>query len=81
MTVPGQLDLLVLGKAIRALREERGISPDDLGDVAGVDAHSLDDLENGRLDPRYDLLVRLAQGIGVEPHVIVRRAEQIAKDS
>jgi transcriptional regulator with XRE-family HTH domain len=81
MNMPTQHDLLILGKAIRALREERGISPGDFADASGVDVGILDDAENGRLDPRFDLLLRLARGVGVTPHVIVRRAEQIDKDS
>jgi transcriptional regulator with XRE-family HTH domain len=72
--------LVALGKAIRALREEGGIPLDDL-DTAGIKPGVLDDLENGRLDPPFDLLLRVCRAMGVTPGIIVRRAERIDGES
>jgi transcriptional regulator with XRE-family HTH domain len=73
-------ELAALGKAIRALREERGISVVDF-DAAGIEPGVLDDLENGRLDPPFDLLLRACRAMGVTPGIIARRAERIDGDS
>jgi transcriptional regulator with XRE-family HTH domain len=73
-------ELAALGKAIRALRVERGISLSDF-DAAGVKPGVLDDLENGRLDPPFDLLLRVCRAMGVTPGIIVRRAESIGGES
>ena len=69
-------ELAALGKAIGALREERGISVGDF-DAAGIEPGVLDDLENGRLDPPFDLVLRVARALGVTPGIIARRAERM----
>lgn len=80
MTDDRHPQLVALGKAIRALRGEGAIPLDDLY-TAGIKPGVLDDLENGRLDPPYDLLLRVARALGVTPGVIVRRAERIDGES
>lgn len=72
--------LAALGATIRELREERSLSAVDLAEVARVDVTQLVDLENGRVDPRFDFLLTLAGGLSVagEPTTvaeIVTRAE------
>jgi hypothetical protein len=80
MTDDRHRELVALGRAIRALREERSISPEDL-DSAGIKPGVFDDLENGRLDPPFDLFIRVARALGVTPGIIARRAERIDPES
>lgn len=70
-------DLVALGQAVRQIREERSVSLDDLGASAGIDSRSIATLEIGRLDPHYDVLLALAEGLGVRPSTFVIRAEEI----
>jgi transcriptional regulator with XRE-family HTH domain len=66
---------LLVGVPIRALREESSISLDDL-DAAGIKPGALDDLENGRVDPPFDVLLRVARALGVTTGVIALRAQR-----
>jgi transcriptional regulator with XRE-family HTH domain len=70
-------NLIPLGLAIRELREQRGMEASDLAATAGVDAARLKALEDGRLDPGFQLLVRLAQGMGVRTSAFFIRAEEL----
>ncbi|HEY1833517.1 MAG TPA: helix-turn-helix transcriptional regulator [Solirubrobacteraceae bacterium] len=70
-------DLIPLGLAIRELREQRGLQAGDLAAAAGVDLGRLEALEDGRLDPGFQLLLALAQAMGVRTSTIFVRAEEL----
>ena len=70
-------NLLVLGRAIRRMREQRGISTDDLAGAGGVSRQRIDALEAGQLDPSYELLLALAKGLGVPLSALLLLAEQL----
>jgi transcriptional regulator with XRE-family HTH domain len=74
-----QQDLVVLGRAIQAIRRERGVGAESLAAVTGVDRRRLHELESGRLNPRYELLLALAEGLGVPASAFVLRAERLAE--
>jgi len=74
-------DLLVLGRAVRLMRERRGISADELAAAAGMHRPRVDALETGQLDPTYELLLALADGLGVEPSALVILAEQLKESN
>jgi transcriptional regulator with XRE-family HTH domain len=63
----GELErkLLLLGETVRGLREQRGLSVGELSSATGVEEERIVALEEGRLDADYDLLLTLADGIGV----------------
>jgi transcriptional regulator with XRE-family HTH domain len=67
-------ELAAFGQVIRRVREERGMSTDKLAAVAGVEREQLDELEAGRLDPTYDMMLALAKGLGVGLSVLTDRA-------
>jgi transcriptional regulator with XRE-family HTH domain len=58
-------NLVAVGKAIRALREERGMSRGDLARAAGITDDLLDAVEDGRDELRFDLYCALARGLNV----------------
>lgn len=73
--MPGP-SLAALGAAIRAVRVERGLSVADAATAAGCAPGRLASVEEGRTDPAYALLVRLAKALGTRPSGFVRRAER-----
>jgi transcriptional regulator with XRE-family HTH domain len=73
-----QQDLLVLGRAIMEIREERGMAAEQLAAASGVERARIQALEVGRLNPSYELLLALAEGLGVRPSAFVIRAEELA---
>jgi transcriptional regulator with XRE-family HTH domain len=77
-----QRDLLVLGKAIREVREHQGLGTADLAAAAGVAAARVAALEAGRLDPDLELLLALAKSMGIRPTAFFVRAEELgSRDS
>jgi transcriptional regulator with XRE-family HTH domain len=71
-------DLVILGEAIREIREQRGLSAGELASATGVTRARIAALEEGRLDPDYALLVALAEALGGRSAMIFLRAEQLA---
>ena len=68
-------ELAALGRAIRQLREEQSISRSALAQAAEISRRHLDALEAGRSDPPFDLLLALADGLGIRPSALFSRAE------
>ncbi len=66
MSEPQQLEPLVLGRRVRYHRNEAGLTLDQLGELVGKPAPYLSLLENGKKEPRVNLLVDIAKALGVE---------------
>jgi transcriptional regulator with XRE-family HTH domain len=64
-------NLLVLGRAVKLMREQRGMSADELADASGVLRERIGALEAGQLDPTYELLLEIAGGLGTQPSALV----------
>jgi transcriptional regulator with XRE-family HTH domain len=75
-----QQDLRILGRAVAQIREEGGMSAEQLAGAAGVDLAQVRALEDGRVDPTYELLLVLAESLGVRASAFVLRAEALATD-
>jgi transcriptional regulator with XRE-family HTH domain len=73
-----QQELVVLGRAIGQIRRELGVSAEALAAASDIERRSLSALEAGRLNPTYELLLSLAEGLGIRPSTFVIRAEQLA---
>jgi len=56
---------------LRRLREEKGMTQDALASGAMMDPAEIRRIESGRRDPGVRVVVRLAKGLGVEPHVLL----------
>jgi transcriptional regulator with XRE-family HTH domain len=70
-------ELVLLGQAIREVREEQEVSAGELAGKAGIAERRLARLEAGKLDPDYDLMLNLADALSVEPSTFVLRAEAL----
>lgn len=56
---------------MRELRAREGISQDGLAHASGIHSTSIGRLERGGREPRLTTILRLAQGLGVEPGELV----------
>jgi transcriptional regulator with XRE-family HTH domain len=68
-------DLAKLGRALREVREQQGLSEHDLAAATGITPEDMRALEAGKLDPDYELLIVLARRLGVTPALLVVRAQ------
>jgi transcriptional regulator with XRE-family HTH domain len=65
-------ELAAFGRAVRQLREQRGMSPSDLSGVSRrldgrkMSARRLGRIEAGEANPTYDEMLTLASGLGVK---------------
>jgi transcriptional regulator with XRE-family HTH domain len=73
-------NLLALGRAIGDVRERCGFSASELAAATGIVQARIQALEAGRLDPDYELLLALADGLGVRPSAFVVRVEELQGD-
>jgi transcriptional regulator with XRE-family HTH domain len=74
---PQLTDLTLLGRTVRRLREQRGLSAEELADATGMTRQRIDLLETGHLDPTYELLLTLSEGLRTQPSTLVALAEQL----
>jgi transcriptional regulator with XRE-family HTH domain len=70
-------NLLILGRSVKLMREQSGMSADELADASGVIRERIGALEAGQLDPTYELLLEIADGLGTQPSALVILAEQL----
>jgi transcriptional regulator with XRE-family HTH domain len=56
-----------LGKAIRAIRSEQGLTQEAFAAKAGIDRSYYGALERGEFNMTVDTLVAVAAGLGVQP--------------
>ncbi len=71
-------DQPALGAAVKAIRTEKGISQNRLAELTGFTQGWLSDTENGRRNPSWSNVVRLARGLGISVGELVARAEALA---
>ncbi len=70
-------DLVALGRAILRLREQRAMSAGELAVATGIAPARLSALEAGEIDPTYDVLLTLADGLGVPLEQLVRLVREL----
>lgn len=70
-----------LGRVVRELRAERGMTQRQLGDAADVNETWISHIEAGRTNPAWGTVDRLARALGVSIAEIARRADRLADGS
>jgi transcriptional regulator with XRE-family HTH domain len=66
---------VALGRAVRAIREERGISQVQLAEATGLEQSWISHVERGARNPSWQNVVRLAEGLGVSVAALAARAD------
>jgi transcriptional regulator with XRE-family HTH domain len=61
------------------MRKQHGLSARDLATAAGVDPARVAALEDGQLDPDFELLIALAKRMGDGPAALFLQAEELAR--
>ena len=77
--MPGSPDQAALGRAVRLIREERGISQMQLAAESGLMQSWISQVERGRRNPSWSNVVRLVDGLGVSVSELAARAETEAQ--
>lgn len=57
----------ILGRNVRRLRKERGLSQEALTDEVGLAVTYIGQIERGQRNPTLDVVERLAKVLGVNP--------------
>ena len=60
-------ETIAFGQRLRKRRTERGISQDELADRTGIHPTAIGRLERGLREPRLKTILRLAEGLGLQP--------------
>lgn len=74
-------DLPTLGLAVRRMREQQNMSADELANAISMTRERIDALENGHIDPTYELLLALAKALGVQVSALVALTEEIEESN
>jgi transcriptional regulator with XRE-family HTH domain len=72
-------DAAALGRAVLAVRTERGISQMQLAEATGFMQSWISQVERGRRNPSWNNVTRLAEGLGVSVAELAKRAETVSE--
>lgn len=56
----------MIGDNLRAIRQAKGVSIRALAEIVGVSKSTIVHIESGKFSPRYDIVERIAEALGVE---------------
>ena len=65
-----------IGKAIRALRSQKGASQEKLALETGIGRRYMSDIENGRRNVSLEIIEKLAEFFEINPSEFVKKIEQ-----
>lgn len=74
-----EFDKKAVGKAIRKLRTQRGLSQETLSGLAGIGRSHLTMIECGSKQPNFLTIWRIANAFEIAPHELVRKIEKEAR--
>ncbi|MGN6256799.1 MAG: helix-turn-helix domain-containing protein [Solirubrobacterales bacterium] len=69
-----------LGRAIRTLRNNSGMSQETLGERAEIHATWISHIESGRINPTYGNVRRIAYGLEVPVSRLAELAEKLERE-
>jgi transcriptional regulator with XRE-family HTH domain len=73
---PRAADQVVLGRAVRELRARRGLSPERLGEEAGMHRNYVGAIERGEINPTFRVLLKVTAGLNMPLSLLVRLYER-----
>lgn len=65
-----------LGRAVRQIRVSRGLTQEQVSAASGLHPTYISDIERGARNPSWDVIARLASGIGVTTADIGERFDE-----
>lgn len=68
-----------LGRAVKRLREEKGLTQEAVAHAAGVHPTWVSRLEGGKLNPSWGMVARVADALGIEVGDLAKAAERPEK--
>lgn len=78
--MPDPPDAAALGRAVQAIRAERGISQVELAERTGFMQSWISNVEHGRRNVSWSNVGRLAEGLGISVSELAARAEALANE-
>ncbi len=72
-------DAAALGRAVLAVRTEKGISQTQLADATGFMQSWISQVERGKRNLSWNNAARLADGLGVSVAELAKRAETVSE--
>lgn len=72
-------EYVALGRAVRQIRSERGLSQENLALEAGLDRTYVSGVERGRRNLSYGSLLKLAVAMEVKASLIISTAEALSE--
>jgi transcriptional regulator with XRE-family HTH domain len=69
-----------IGKTIKSLREEAGLTQEELALASGLSTGEISKQEHGWRNSRWETMKRLAKGLGVSCAYMVERAERFERE-
>lgn len=67
------------GSVIKTLREEKGLSQQELADYSEVDRTYISDLERGLYYPSLNTIYKLAEILKLKPHELIQKVDTLMK--
>lgn len=67
------------GSVIKSLREEKGLSQQELADFSEVDRTYISDLERGLYSPTLNTIYKLSEILKLKPHELIEKVDALMK--
>ena len=67
------------GSVLKELREEQGLSQQELADYAEIDRTYVFELERGKYYPSLNVVYKIAEVLNVKPHDLIEKIDVIMK--
>jgi transcriptional regulator with XRE-family HTH domain len=67
---------IAFGKVLREVRDSRGLTQEQLGELTDLTSESISLYERGLRQPTLKTLLQLAAALEIEPATLVQRVEQ-----
>lgn len=68
-----------LGKAIRLLRKQRGLSIEKLAQKADITVSYVSDIQRGIRNPTWEMIRKIAEALDIDTPALIGMAETIAQ--
>jgi len=71
--------LIALGRAVRGLRKEKGLTQEELAERADLHESYISVIEGGQRNPTWATVRRISHGLGVPLVELIERADELER--